>query len=84
MSFSFNRTNLRGGSAQTSPSGTPVCGRRGRQLPIVPPKGAPDRSMFVSFLSGERAAPSRPVALVLGLKELSVDFKLLFIQSFNL
>ncbi|XP_056876956.1 regulating synaptic membrane exocytosis protein 2 isoform X2 [Takifugu flavidus] len=38
------RTNLRGGSAQTSPSGTPVCGRRSRQLPIVPPKGAPDRS----------------------------------------
>ncbi|XP_074542166.1 regulating synaptic membrane exocytosis protein 2 isoform X2 [Halichoeres trimaculatus] len=33
-----------GGSAQTSPSGTPVCSRRGRQLPIVPPKGAPDRN----------------------------------------
>eukprot|EP00066_Takifugu_rubripes_P018269 XP_011607535.1 PREDICTED: regulating synaptic membrane exocytosis protein 2-like isoform X3 [Takifugu rubripes] len=41
---SVTRTNLRGGSAQTSPSGTPVCGRRSRQLPIVPPKGAPDRS----------------------------------------
>ncbi|XP_035537188.1 regulating synaptic membrane exocytosis protein 2-like, partial [Morone saxatilis] len=33
-------------SAQTSPSGTPVCSRRGRQLPIIPPKGAPDRSVM--------------------------------------
>ncbi|XP_051246549.1 regulating synaptic membrane exocytosis protein 2 isoform X3 [Dicentrarchus labrax] len=31
-------------SAQTSPSGTPDCSRRGRQLPIIPPKGAPDRN----------------------------------------
>ncbi|XP_027142374.1 regulating synaptic membrane exocytosis protein 2 isoform X10 [Larimichthys crocea] len=38
------RTNPRGGSTQTSPSGTPVYSRRGRQLPIIPPKGAPDRS----------------------------------------
>nr|XP_046273117.1 regulating synaptic membrane exocytosis protein 2-like isoform X20 [Scatophagus argus] len=40
------RTNPRGGSTQTSPSGTPVCSRRGRQLPIVPPKGVPDRSQM--------------------------------------
>ncbi|XP_051246560.1 regulating synaptic membrane exocytosis protein 2 isoform X14 [Dicentrarchus labrax] len=33
-------------SAQTSPSGTPDCSRRGRQLPIIPPKGAPDRSVI--------------------------------------
>uniref|UniRef100_A0A8P4GD81 Regulating synaptic membrane exocytosis protein 2 n=1 Tax=Dicentrarchus labrax TaxID=13489 RepID=A0A8P4GD81_DICLA len=38
-------------SAQTSPSGTPDCSRRGRQLPIIPPKGAPDRSTSVSYLS---------------------------------
>ncbi|XP_047186045.1 regulating synaptic membrane exocytosis protein 2 isoform X8 [Scophthalmus maximus] len=38
------RANPHGGSNQTSPSGTPVCGRRVRQLPIVPPKGALDRS----------------------------------------
>ncbi|KAK5855549.1 hypothetical protein PBY51_005645 [Eleginops maclovinus] len=37
------RVNLRGGSAGASPTGTPVASRRGRQLPIVPPKGAPDR-----------------------------------------
>uniref|UniRef100_H2L865 Regulating synaptic membrane exocytosis 2b n=1 Tax=Oryzias latipes TaxID=8090 RepID=H2L865_ORYLA len=40
------RANARGGSTLTSPTGTPVCGRRGRQLPVVPPKGAADRSMF--------------------------------------
>ncbi|XP_036948117.1 regulating synaptic membrane exocytosis protein 2-like isoform X5 [Acanthopagrus latus] len=40
------RTNARGGSTQTSPSGTPVCGRRGRQLPVIPPKGAGDRSVM--------------------------------------
>uniref|UniRef100_A0A7N6BXC7 Regulating synaptic membrane exocytosis 2b n=1 Tax=Anabas testudineus TaxID=64144 RepID=A0A7N6BXC7_ANATE len=41
----LTRANPRGGSAQTSPTGTPVFSRRGRQLPIVPPKGHPDRSM---------------------------------------
>ncbi|XP_070840602.1 regulating synaptic membrane exocytosis protein 2 isoform X3 [Chaetodon trifascialis] len=40
----LTRANLRSGSAQTSPSGTPICGRRGRQLPIIPPKGAPERN----------------------------------------
>ncbi|CAJ1084283.1 regulating synaptic membrane exocytosis protein 2-like isoform X10 [Xyrichtys novacula] len=40
------RANPRGGSTQTSPSGTPVCSRWGRQLPIVPPKTAPDRSVM--------------------------------------
>ncbi|XP_034456386.1 regulating synaptic membrane exocytosis protein 2-like isoform X4 [Hippoglossus hippoglossus] len=39
-----HRANPQSGSTQTSPSGTPVCGRRVRQLPIVPPKGALDRN----------------------------------------
>ncbi|XP_054461648.1 regulating synaptic membrane exocytosis protein 2-like [Anoplopoma fimbria] len=39
------RANPQGGSTQTSPTGTPVFSRRGRQLPIVPPKGASDRIM---------------------------------------
>ncbi|XP_069024896.1 regulating synaptic membrane exocytosis protein 2-like isoform X11 [Embiotoca jacksoni] len=39
------RANDRG-SALTSPMGTPVCSRRGRQLPAVPPKGAPERSVL--------------------------------------
>ncbi|XP_078031888.1 regulating synaptic membrane exocytosis protein 2-like isoform X13 [Epinephelus lanceolatus] len=42
----LTRANPRGGSAQTSPTGTPVCSRRGRQLPIIPPKGAPERSVM--------------------------------------
>uniref|UniRef100_UPI0037E7E5C2 regulating synaptic membrane exocytosis protein 2-like isoform X11 n=1 Tax=Semicossyphus pulcher TaxID=241346 RepID=UPI0037E7E5C2 len=41
-----HRANPRGGSTQTSPSGTPVLSRRGRQLPFVPPKGAPDKSVM--------------------------------------
>ncbi|XP_012929569.1 regulating synaptic membrane exocytosis protein 2 isoform X21 [Heterocephalus glaber] len=32
------------GSVRTSPSSTPVAGRRGRQLPQLPPKGALERS----------------------------------------
>ncbi|XP_050179846.1 regulating synaptic membrane exocytosis protein 2 isoform X34 [Myiozetetes cayanensis] len=34
----------RSGSVQTSPSSTPVVGRRGRQLPQLPPKGTLERS----------------------------------------
>ncbi|XP_030869973.1 regulating synaptic membrane exocytosis protein 2 isoform X17 [Gorilla gorilla gorilla] len=39
-----NRSHPRTGSVQTSPSSTPVAGRRGRQLPQLPPKGTLDRS----------------------------------------
>ncbi|KAK7146884.1 hypothetical protein R3I94_009663 [Phoxinus phoxinus] len=38
------RANPRGGSVQTSPTGTPVNSRRGRQLPQLPPKGTLERS----------------------------------------
>ncbi|XP_077207849.1 regulating synaptic membrane exocytosis protein 2 isoform X45 [Paroedura picta] len=37
------RSHARAGSVQTSPSGTPVAGRRGRQLPQLPPKGTLER-----------------------------------------
>uniref|UniRef100_A0AAX7VH38 Regulating synaptic membrane exocytosis 2b n=1 Tax=Astatotilapia calliptera TaxID=8154 RepID=A0AAX7VH38_ASTCA len=49
------RANAGGGSTLTSPTGTPICGRRGRQLPAVPPKGALDRSMKdnLSFKSSD-------------------------------
>ncbi|XP_065327430.1 regulating synaptic membrane exocytosis protein 2-like isoform X13 [Pelmatolapia mariae] len=40
------RANAGGSSTLTSPTGTPICGRRGRQLPAVPPKGALDRSVL--------------------------------------
>ncbi|XP_068093921.1 regulating synaptic membrane exocytosis protein 2 isoform X49 [Hyperolius riggenbachi] len=38
------RAHPRTGSVQTSPSGTPLAGRRGRQLPQLPPKGSLDRN----------------------------------------
>nr|XP_020639099.1 regulating synaptic membrane exocytosis protein 2 isoform X17 [Pogona vitticeps] len=38
------RSHARTGSVQTNPSGTPVAGRRGRQLPQLPPKGTLERS----------------------------------------
>ncbi|XP_040210761.1 regulating synaptic membrane exocytosis protein 2 isoform X3 [Rana temporaria] len=40
----LSRAHPRAGSVQTSPSGTPLAGRRGRQLPQLPPKGSLDRS----------------------------------------
>ncbi|XP_077788926.1 regulating synaptic membrane exocytosis protein 2 isoform X30 [Podarcis muralis] len=39
----LSRSHARTGSVQTSPSGTPVAGRRGRQLPQLPPKGTLER-----------------------------------------
>ncbi|XP_054672647.1 regulating synaptic membrane exocytosis protein 2 isoform X49 [Grus americana] len=40
----LSRSHPRTGSVQTSPSSTPVVGRRGRQLPQLPPKGTLERS----------------------------------------
>ncbi|XP_036193917.1 regulating synaptic membrane exocytosis protein 2 isoform X37 [Myotis myotis] len=40
----LSRSHPRTGSVQTSPSSTPVAGRRGRQLPQLPPKGTLERS----------------------------------------
>ncbi|XP_045143761.1 regulating synaptic membrane exocytosis protein 2 isoform X17 [Echinops telfairi] len=39
-----DRSHPRTGSVHTSPSSTPVAGRRGRQLPQLPPKGTSERS----------------------------------------
>ncbi|XP_067304149.1 regulating synaptic membrane exocytosis protein 2 isoform X31 [Pseudorasbora parva] len=39
----LSRAHARGGSVQTSPTGTPVNSRRGRQLPQLPPKGTLER-----------------------------------------
>nr|XP_012639730.1 regulating synaptic membrane exocytosis protein 2 isoform X14 [Microcebus murinus] len=38
------RSHPRTGSVQTSPSSTPLAGRRGRQLPQLPPKGTLERN----------------------------------------
>ncbi|XP_052016842.1 regulating synaptic membrane exocytosis protein 2 isoform X25 [Apodemus sylvaticus] len=40
----LSRSHPRTGSVQTSPSSTPVTGRRGRQLPQLPPKGTLERN----------------------------------------
>ncbi|XP_053169370.1 regulating synaptic membrane exocytosis protein 2 isoform X49 [Hemicordylus capensis] len=40
----LSRSHARTGSVQTSPSGTPIAGRRGRQLPQLPAKGTLERS----------------------------------------
>ncbi|XP_037658417.1 regulating synaptic membrane exocytosis protein 2 isoform X38 [Choloepus didactylus] len=39
-----DRSHPRSGSVQTSPSSTPAAGRRGRQLPQLPPKGTLERN----------------------------------------
>nr|XP_045000559.1 regulating synaptic membrane exocytosis protein 2 isoform X7 [Jaculus jaculus] len=41
----LSRSHPRTGSVQTSPSSTPVAGRRGRQLPQLPPKGILERKV---------------------------------------
>uniref|UniRef100_A0A8C1DHW5 Regulating synaptic membrane exocytosis 2 n=1 Tax=Cyprinus carpio carpio TaxID=630221 RepID=A0A8C1DHW5_CYPCA len=40
----LSRAHPHGGSVQTSPTGTPMNSRRGRQLPQLPPKGTLERS----------------------------------------
>ncbi|MGH0134358.1 UNVERIFIED_CONTAM: hypothetical protein FKN15_031572 [Acipenser sinensis] len=42
--YSPDRSHPRSGSVQTSPTSTPLTGRRGRQLPQLPPKGTLERS----------------------------------------
>ncbi|XP_063780325.1 regulating synaptic membrane exocytosis protein 2 isoform X6 [Pseudophryne corroboree] len=41
----LSRAHPHTGSVQTSPSGTPLAGRRGRQLPQLPPKGSLERKV---------------------------------------
>ncbi|XP_073782792.1 regulating synaptic membrane exocytosis protein 2 isoform X41 [Danio rerio] len=51
------RAHPRGGSVQTSPTGTPINSRRGRQLPQLPPKGTLERK------DGEEEVEACPGAL---------------------
>ncbi|XP_065524830.1 regulating synaptic membrane exocytosis protein 2 isoform X8 [Lathamus discolor] len=48
------RSHPRTGSVQTSPSSTPVVGRRGRQLPQLPPKGTLERMITEEVESSRR------------------------------
>ncbi|XP_010575310.1 regulating synaptic membrane exocytosis protein 2 isoform X9 [Buteo buteo] len=48
------RSHPRTGSVQTSPSSTPIVGRRGRQLPQLPPKGTLERMITEEVESSRR------------------------------
>ncbi|XP_054840380.1 regulating synaptic membrane exocytosis protein 2 isoform X5 [Eublepharis macularius] len=53
----LSRSHARTGSVQTSPSGTPVAGRRGRQLPQLPSKGTLERMITEEVDSSRRRNP---------------------------
>ncbi|XP_057591260.1 regulating synaptic membrane exocytosis protein 2 isoform X31 [Hippopotamus amphibius kiboko] len=57
----LSRSHPRTGSVQTSPSSTPVAGRRGRQLPQLPPKGTLERNNEVKEIEPyeEEVDPTR-------------------------
>ncbi|XP_067888409.1 regulating synaptic membrane exocytosis protein 2 isoform X1 [Heterodontus francisci] len=50
----LTRSHLRSGSVQTSPTSTPMAGRRGRQLPQLPPKGTLERMITEELESPRR------------------------------
>ncbi|XP_078072796.1 regulating synaptic membrane exocytosis protein 2 isoform X5 [Mustelus asterias] len=50
----LTRSHLRSGSVQTSPTSTPMAGRRGRQLPQLPPKGSLERMITEELESPKR------------------------------
>ncbi|KAM9198259.1 regulating synaptic membrane exocytosis protein 2 isoform 21-T21 [Dugong dugon] len=52
----LSRSHPRTGSVQTSPSSTPVAGRRGRQLPQLPPKGTVERNNGVKEIESYEGA----------------------------
>ncbi|XP_023581777.1 regulating synaptic membrane exocytosis protein 2 isoform X20 [Trichechus manatus latirostris] len=52
----LSRSHPRTGSVQTSPSSTPVAGRRGRQLPQLPPKGTLERNNGVKEIESYEEA----------------------------
>ncbi|XP_068423228.1 regulating synaptic membrane exocytosis protein 2-like isoform X3 [Clinocottus analis] len=56
------RANTQGGSSQTSPSGTPVLSHRVRQLPVIPPKEAPDRILTTLTTGSPIGTAVPPVA----------------------
>ncbi|XP_029141093.1 regulating synaptic membrane exocytosis protein 2 isoform X10 [Protobothrops mucrosquamatus] len=53
----LSRSHAHSGSVQTSPSSTPVAGRRGRQLPQLPPKGTLERMVTEEVDSSRRKNP---------------------------
>nr|XP_027804796.1 regulating synaptic membrane exocytosis protein 2 isoform X12 [Marmota flaviventris] len=67
----LSRSHPRTGSVQTSPSSTPVAGRRGRQLPQLPPKGTLER-----MITEEVDSPRRRYAGAMDIEERNRQMKI--------
>ncbi|XP_040853047.1 regulating synaptic membrane exocytosis protein 2 isoform X5 [Ochotona curzoniae] len=80
----LSRSHPRTGSVQTSPSSTPVAGRRGRQLPQLPPKGTLERNNGVKeiepyeglYLKEEVDSTSRRYAGAMDIEERNRQMKI--------
>ncbi|KAM4823617.1 regulating synaptic membrane exocytosis protein 2 isoform X26 [Urocitellus parryii] len=74
-----DRSHPRTGSVQTSPSSTPVAGRRGRQLPQLPPKGTLERNNGVKEIEPyeeEVDSPRRRYAGAMDIEERNRQMKI--------
>ncbi|XP_027804796.2 regulating synaptic membrane exocytosis protein 2 isoform X18 [Marmota flaviventris] len=67
----LSRSHPRTGSVQTSPSSTPVAGRRARQLPQLPPKGTLER-----MITEEVDSPRRRYAGAMDIEERNRQMKI--------
>ncbi|XP_076692299.2 regulating synaptic membrane exocytosis protein 2 isoform X22 [Callospermophilus lateralis] len=74
----LSRSHPRTGSVQTSPSSTPVAGRRGRQLPQLPPKGTLERNNGVKEIEPyeEVDSPRRRYAGAMDIEERNRQMKI--------
>ncbi|KAM9643133.1 regulating synaptic membrane exocytosis protein 2 isoform 4-T4 [Morphnus guianensis] len=74
------RSHPRTGSVQTSPSSTPIVGRRGRQLPQLPPKGTLERNNgdkeIESYEEEKKADPENGDAGAMDVEERSRQMKM--------
>ncbi|XP_027804889.2 regulating synaptic membrane exocytosis protein 2 isoform X27 [Marmota flaviventris] len=74
-----DRSHPRTGSVQTSPSSTPVAGRRARQLPQLPPKGTLERNNGVKEIEPyeeEVDSPRRRYAGAMDIEERNRQMKI--------
>ncbi|XP_048214513.1 regulating synaptic membrane exocytosis protein 2 isoform X18 [Perognathus longimembris pacificus] len=73
----LSRSHPRTGSVQTSPSSTPVAGRRARQLPQLPPKGTLERNNGVKEIeSYEEVDSTRRYAGAMDIEERNRQMKI--------
>ncbi|XP_023581763.1 regulating synaptic membrane exocytosis protein 2 isoform X3 [Trichechus manatus latirostris] len=74
----LSRSHPRTGSVQTSPSSTPVAGRRGRQLPQLPPKGTLERNNGVKEIESyeEVDSPRRRYSGAMDIEERNRQMKI--------